>query len=710
METIQVFFDSVIAAPFSLNVRYSLFYLCCMVVIAFFIWKYQGSNGSFVKWLLPKEVYRHKSNLLDIKLFFASRVFAFLGLFSAVFFPTTVAYTLLVNLTSADFTPPPITWTRTLVVTLIVVVASDFCKYWAHRAHHEWPFLWPFHAVHHSADVLTPLTVQRVHPVEPIIRNLLMTVLVGIVQGLALYAFIGQINVTTIGGANAVYFIFNALGANFRHSHIWISYGPILERILISPAQHQVHHSVAIKHHDKNYGSIFAIWDWMFGTLYIPTEREKLTFGVSDGTGKPADQPYPTLIAALVSPFKESWQACAAHMKAKPGMTQPVSAGLPAMTTGFSLWLDVLRAAAAFAVLFGHMAHIRFTRGDYYFLREWNIASDAVVVFFVLSGVVIAYAAGRDQTLGRFAFNRITRIATVLIPALLMTLIFDAIGTRVNMTAYPERYYQALPLGEFLWRGLTVTNLWTGTADWVRLGSNGPIWSLSYEVGFYLIFGSIMFLHGALRLVILATLVLLVGLPVLALFPAWWLGVMVWRNAEAATGSRPLRARSWLMAIGSLAVLVTLKASNLPQFLEYVTYTALQPMSHHAVLVYSNEVLWNSIIAICIAIHLVGVRRLAMNAPQPEEGRLVRAVRWVAGGSFSLYVMHYPTLHLLDATLPETLPAYDLWLLGLTLTVCFVFAALFERTLKPFRLYTKTFGNRMAQAFATPGQTKSPML
>ncbi|MCV3271687.1 hypothetical protein [Roseobacter sinensis] len=47
--------------------------------------------------------------------------------------------------------------------------------------------------------------------------------------------------------------------------------------------------------------------------------------------------------------------------------------------------------------------------------------------------------------------------------------------------------------------------------------------------------------------------------------------------------------------------------------------------------------------------------------------------------------MHYPTLHLLDATLPEDLPAYDLWLLALTLTVCFVFAAVFERPLGTIR-------------------------
>jgi sterol desaturase/sphingolipid hydroxylase (fatty acid hydroxylase superfamily) len=365
METINAFFGYVTAAPFDMNVRYSIFYLLCSVVIAFGIWLYRGRPETFVKWLVPKAVYSHKSNILDIKLFLASRAFMAFGIFSAVFFPTTVAYTLLMKMGGADFAPPPVSANRILVATLIIVVASDFCKYWAHRAHHEWKILWPFHAVHHSADVLTPLTVQRVHPVEPLIRNALITLIVGLVQGIILYAVLGQLSIATIAGANAIYFLFNALGANFRHSHIWISYGRVMEHILISPAQHQVHHSVATKHHDKNYGSIFAIWDWMFGTLYVPEKVEDLTFGCSDGTGKPMAQPYPTLRRALIGPFIDSGQAIRRALSRPTDSTREVTPSEAVMSQGFSLWLDAVRAGAALTVLFGHMAHVRFTDGDY---------------------------------------------------------------------------------------------------------------------------------------------------------------------------------------------------------------------------------------------------------------------------------------------------------------------------------------------------------
>jgi sterol desaturase/sphingolipid hydroxylase (fatty acid hydroxylase superfamily)/peptidoglycan/LPS O-acetylase OafA/YrhL len=702
METLQAFIAATLDAPFDFNVRYSIFYLLCTVLIAFGIWKFRGSPGTFTSWLLPKDVYRHRSNLLDIKLFFASRLFAVLGVFGAVFFPTTVAYGLLAQFGGADYAPPETTWMRVAVVTMIVVVVSDFCKYWAHRAHHEWRALWPFHAVHHSADVLTPLTVQRVHPLEPMINSLLMTLFVGIAQGLALYFLVGELSMVTIGGANAVYFLFNSLGSNFRHSHIWISYGRVMEHILISPAQHQIHHSVAVKHHDKNYGSIFAIWDWMFGTLYVPESYEDLTFGVSDAKGERQPQPYETLGAALFKPFVESAENVMGLLRKGRGRRSGDVADAH-MSQGFSLWLDALRAGAALTVLFGHMAHARFTGGDYQVLRDWNVASDAVAVFFVLSGVVIAYAAERDGTLGRYAFNRITRVMSVLIPALMLTLVFDAVGTATDMSAYQAPYYQELSLGEFLWRGLTVTPLWTGTGDWVRLGTNGPIWSLSYEVAFYLIFGAAMFLKGVQRLAVLLLLVLLVGVPALALLPAWWVGVWVWRHSSSLTEGHG-RSRAWFLAIGSIAALVMMKMSSIPADLEGVTARVLAPHDHHAVLVYSNEVLWNCVIALCLALHLVGVRHLAGTWPKRTEGGFAKTVRWIAGGSFSLYLVHYPTLHLLDATLPETLPAYNLVLLMLTLSICFGFAALFERPIRQYRAVLLNIWSRIAPHMPAPAR------
>ncbi|WP_298359507.1 sterol desaturase family protein [uncultured Litoreibacter sp.] len=298
----------IVNTPVDFNVRYSFFYLVATVLLAQFIWLARGKPDRFLRWLLPSKVFFHRSNLLDIKLFIVNRVISLSGILGPLLFAPAVAFYVVRTLsgkTPALDGATPESLSIALIATLIVVVSADFCKYWAHRMHHEWKALWPFHAVHHSAEVLTPLTLMRAHPMEAVLRNIFISLAVGLVQGLFLWLFLGPLALVTVAGANVFYFLFNTAGANLRHSHIWLSYGRVLEHVFISPAQHQVHHSIAIEHHDKNYGSIFALWDWMFGTLYVPDGYEELKFGVA---GK-EQQPHPNLRIALLSPFAESWAA-----------------------------------------------------------------------------------------------------------------------------------------------------------------------------------------------------------------------------------------------------------------------------------------------------------------------------------------------------------------------------------------------------------------
>ena len=195
-----------------------------------------------------------------------------------------------------------------VLATLAVTMASDLTTYFVHRLHHESSALWPFHKLHHSAETLTPLTFARKHPVYDMLRAAANAFLIGPVQGL-IFALFGITSFSVIFGVSAFYAIFYWSGANLRHSHIWLSYGPVLNRILISPAQHQIHHSCAVRHHDKNYGEIFALWDWMFGTLYVPKEYEELQFGVADAQGRRLEQAHPTLKDAYLVPFQECLNA-----------------------------------------------------------------------------------------------------------------------------------------------------------------------------------------------------------------------------------------------------------------------------------------------------------------------------------------------------------------------------------------------------------------
>ncbi|MDA8585572.1 sterol desaturase family protein [Rhodobacteraceae bacterium] len=326
MEFLTSILASLQGTFFGMSSRLAVLFLAATVVLVLVLWVIRGRPGRFFDYLLPKEVYLHRSNLIDIQIFCVNLVLAVLGVLSAVVFTTLVAaatLTQLIELAGHRPSLPEVTWVRSAAATLIIVLTKDFCKYWAHWFHHESRILWPFHALHHSAEVLTPLTAQRNHPVFLLIRSVIYSLLLGLATGLMLFLLIGEIDLLTIGGANAGYFLFNLFGANLRHSHVWLSYGPVIEHIFISPAQHQIHHSIEKRHFNKNYGEVFAIWDWMFGTLYVPKGYEDLTFGLADAKGRPVEQPHTNLVNALVLPFAESLSEVTGIKFQKRGTSQP---------------------------------------------------------------------------------------------------------------------------------------------------------------------------------------------------------------------------------------------------------------------------------------------------------------------------------------------------------------------------------------------------
>ena len=170
-------------------------------------------------------------------------------------------------------------WVIACLFTVVVFVLDDLSKYLVHRALHRWSVLWAFHKVHHSAEVLTPFTVYRTHPVEGVFFALRSVVVQALAISVFLFFFGDRTNLVTILSANAFLFLFNVAGSNLRHSHVWISYGRKFEHWLISPAQHQIHHSVEKEHHDRNFGAVLAIWDRIGGSLYIADDATKVRFG-----------------------------------------------------------------------------------------------------------------------------------------------------------------------------------------------------------------------------------------------------------------------------------------------------------------------------------------------------------------------------------------------------------------------------------------------
>lgn len=170
-----------------------------------------------------------------------------------------------------------------LTVAVIAALALDFAIYVPHWLQHRVPLLWQFHKVHHSAEVLTPLTAFRFHPVDDVLNVLCIAAIVGTADGALVWLFPYESVVLTIAGVNVVTFLFYALGVHLRHSHVWLAYPRLVSHVLISPAMHQLHHSTNPEHFNKNLGLIFSVWDRAFGTLLIPREKMQLQYGLGEG-------------------------------------------------------------------------------------------------------------------------------------------------------------------------------------------------------------------------------------------------------------------------------------------------------------------------------------------------------------------------------------------------------------------------------------------
>ena len=165
---------------------------------------------------------------------------------------------------------------------LIPFVTSDLSLYWTHRIFHTYGLLWRAHRLHHEPTMLTPLTAFRFWPQEQLVHMGGGAFMNGVGLGIVATAFGAQVDPLTLLGVNVFSMAWNVAFAHLRHSHVALPFPRWLSYILVSPHMHQAHHSADVAQHDKNFATVFALWDWMFGTLYLPARGERFRFGVED--------------------------------------------------------------------------------------------------------------------------------------------------------------------------------------------------------------------------------------------------------------------------------------------------------------------------------------------------------------------------------------------------------------------------------------------
>jgi sterol desaturase/sphingolipid hydroxylase (fatty acid hydroxylase superfamily) len=262
-----------------------------VVALLFLAWR-RGHAGRpirlrvLMRALFPRKLVLGASTRADAGFFVLNSFVAGLLLGWAILSYHAVGRTILRLLTGASGPLAPTSlpdWVVALVLTVALFLAYEFGYWLDHYLSHKVPFLWEFHKVHHSAEELSPLTNFRVHPVDGLVFVNIMALIMGLTEGVVSFLFGKTVQQFSIAHSNAIIVVFTYLLAHLHHTSIWIPFTGIWGRILISPAHHQIHHSTNPIHFDRNMGSCLAVFDWLFGTLHVPSkERERLTYGVPE--------------------------------------------------------------------------------------------------------------------------------------------------------------------------------------------------------------------------------------------------------------------------------------------------------------------------------------------------------------------------------------------------------------------------------------------
>jgi peptidoglycan/LPS O-acetylase OafA/YrhL len=224
----------------------------------------------------------------------------------------------------------------------------------------------------------------------------------------------------------------------------------------------------------------------------------------------------------------------------------------PRLPAPFSLYLDLVRFLAALLVLLTHV-------------RQFGLVSGAaagfvplaghmaVIVFFVLSGFVIAYSTQSKQvSLREYAAARITRIYSLALPMLLLAfgcafVVAQLFGPGLSPAYVLNKAWLYLPL-HLLFLG----NAWTlsEVPPWL-----GPWWSLGYEAWYYVLFGALCVVRGRRRFLMGALVLAVMGPQMWLLLPAWMAGVWLYRWLDAHTLPRQAARIGWLASTALLAAL-----------------------------------------------------------------------------------------------------------------------------------------------------------
>ena len=299
-----------------------------------------------------------------------------------------------------------------------------------------------------------------------------------------------------------------------------------------------------------------------------------------------------------------------------------------------SIYLDAVRFAAACLVVIYHAYGLKITGGFLWWLRGYGPTS--VMVFFVLSGYVIGFvSSAKENCLSDYAVARISRLYSVVLPAIALTVACNFLGEQFNSQLYqgPWEPDQGDSIFRYFATAGMLQDVW---AIDLNPKNNGSFWSLSYEFIFYVIFAGAFYLRGFARVLVVLAGAILGGPGILLMAPIWWLGFWAYRLHT----SKSFLPAPWLA--GCLFVFGLAVLAFSPKYRDWwvVDIAYVRP-----------SVLAEYIDGVAFFVHLLGV---PMVVAKISRFLIIfeRQISFASGLTFSIYLFHMPIVRLAAGVSP----------------------------------------------------------
>jgi peptidoglycan/LPS O-acetylase OafA/YrhL len=296
-----------------------------------------------------------------------------------------------------------------------------------------------------------------------------------------------------------------------------------------------------------------------------------------------------------------------------------------------SRYLDLMRVVCAVVVVFSHLGHGHLIGGLLWPFTY--IGNEAVMAFFVLSGFVIAFVSHeREHQLADYAAARLARLYSVILPALLLTLVLDAAGHAIHAGSYASARVDNKG-GLLAGYGLSLLML---NQSWdlnQHFGSDGAYWSIPYEFWYYFIFGAATLLRGWQRWAYALLGAALAGPKILMLMPVWLLGVGLYHGLRR----RPPPVLSVLAVLGSAVLLLAMLWKDC-RTAGTGSLLGLQ----------ADSLPWQYLFALGVALHIYGMGWCARGLAGVFTF-IQRPLTALAGSTLALYLFHLPVVSFINA-------------------------------------------------------------